>query len=290
MALPQPSLATLPDGRRLTYIELGDPDGFPIVYNHHWLGSRLDAIPIGTAAALVGVRLICPDRPGYGGSDPHDERTLIGWAADVHALTRTLGIDGYSVVGWSGGAPSTIACAFALGQYVKRVGIVSGFGPLFAPGVAGPLPTTERSVIRLIRRGWLARRASMALLRRRAHDEPIPAVAPPDRHELDADPLLADQLAASRSNAFVQGVSGPATDMRLMVRPWGFELDHISTEVLMWHGTEDAHVGVEHALEYQRVLLNPRLKLFDGHGHLIFFTDAAEILSALRTGAPISPS
>ena len=295
MALPQPSIATLPDGRTLAFNEFGDPDGFPIIYNHHWLGSRLDAVPLHRAAARAGVRLICPDRPGFGYSEPHDDRTLIGWAADVHALTRTIGVDRYSAVGWSGGAPSTIACAFALGQYVKRVGIVSGFGPLFVPRVASHLPAAERSVIRLARRGSLASRAAMSLLRRRsrkggAEVELIPQLSDADAKELRDNPQLSEQLAASRSEAFRQGVTGPTSDLQLMVRPWGFELDHISTEVLMWHGTDDAHVGVEHALEYQRTLLNPRLKLFDGHGHLVFFTDAAGMLSALKAEAPITPS
>ncbi len=57
----------------------------------------------------------------------------------------------------------------------------------------------------------------------------------------------------------------------------------------MWHGTDDEHVPVEHGLAYQRVLLNPRLKLYDGLGHLILFSHGAEMLAALKTDAPISP-
>lgn len=291
MALPQPSFAKLPDGRTLAYIECGDPDGFPIVYNHHWLGSRLDVVPIDTAAGSVGVRLISPDRPGFGQSAPQGHRTLIGWAADVHALTRSLGIDHYSVVGWSGGAPSTIACAFALGQYVKRVGIASGFGPLFVPSVASHLPALERSAIRLARRSRLARRASLSVLRRRSDGlGGQAALSAADRDLLDQAPLLAEELTTSRAEGFRQGPDGPGTDLDLMVRPWGFELGHISTEVLMWHGVDDEHVGVEHSLEYQRVLLNPRLKLYEGLGHLLFFSHAAEMLAALKLGAPIAPN
>lgn len=296
MALPQPSLARLPDGRTLSYSEFGDPDGFPIVCNHHWLGSRLDFVPIAIAAAEVGVRLISPDRPGFGHSAPLADRTLIGWAADVHALTRTLDIDTYSVIGWSGGAPSTIACAFALGEYVKRVGIVSGFGPLFAPAMTGTLSPSDRRIVRLGRRGPRALRASVALARRRwrrgneVAEAFVAEASATDRRLLTRNPDLVEHLATAGDESFRQGSRGPAADLGLMLRPWGFELSHISTEVLMWHGTDDDQVHVENALEYQRLLLNPRLTLLDGAGHLIMFDHAAEMLTALKAGAPIAPS
>jgi hypothetical protein len=75
----------LPDGRRLAYADLGDPSGRPLLMAHGTPSSRLDGVFLDRAADRRGWRLIVPDRPGHGSSDPqpagsHPER-----------ITRTSG-------------------------------------------------------------------------------------------------------------------------------------------------------------------------------------------------------
>src|SRR5258708_3828222 len=73
----------LPDGRRLSYADWGDPKGRPVLYFHGGLSCRLD-IAFGDAEAKThGVRLLAPDRPGIGGSDRARRRAVASWAADV---------------------------------------------------------------------------------------------------------------------------------------------------------------------------------------------------------------
>jgi len=62
----------LRDGRRLAWREYGLADGFPIVFSHGNLNSRLFAPSWDMTDAITkktGVRLIAVDRPGYGDSD-----------------------------------------------------------------------------------------------------------------------------------------------------------------------------------------------------------------------------
>ena len=60
----------LSDGRTLGYSDLGDPAGFPVVYCHGGLSSRVDAGSADSPARAAGIRLLAPDRPGIGLSTP----------------------------------------------------------------------------------------------------------------------------------------------------------------------------------------------------------------------------
>ena len=62
---------SLQDGRALGYAEFGPPDGFPVFYFHGFPSSRLDWQLVSEDSLLqdLNVRIIAPDRPGYGLSD-----------------------------------------------------------------------------------------------------------------------------------------------------------------------------------------------------------------------------
>jgi pimeloyl-ACP methyl ester carboxylesterase len=104
-------IITLHDGRRLAYIEAGDPDGKPVFVLHGLPGSRLSVKKVSEQAAFVGARLICPDRPGIGYSDPKQDRKLTDYPDDLTQLADHLNIEQFAVVGVSAGGPYAIACA-----------------------------------------------------------------------------------------------------------------------------------------------------------------------------------
>ena len=93
---------TLADGRTLAYCEWGNPTGSPVLLAHGGPGSRL-LCPDQDATAAAGVRLLTVDRPGYGGSGPRPDPTLLGWADDVQALADRLGLERSR---WSAGPPA----------------------------------------------------------------------------------------------------------------------------------------------------------------------------------------
>ncbi|KAF1995691.1 hypothetical protein P154DRAFT_580566 [Amniculicola lignicola CBS 123094] len=59
----------LADGRTIGYAEYGPKDGLPTLLHHGTPGSRLSSSMTKTAYDM-NLRLICPERPGYGLSDP----------------------------------------------------------------------------------------------------------------------------------------------------------------------------------------------------------------------------
>ena len=67
------------DGRRLTYLEVGDPHGLLVIHNHGGPSSRLEARLLANSASKNRLRLICVDRPGIGQSSPQKHAlTLAG--------------------------------------------------------------------------------------------------------------------------------------------------------------------------------------------------------------------
>src|SRR5258706_15990657 len=82
------ALIRLPDGRSLSYLQVGDPRG-PAVFHFHGHGSsRLEALMLGRAARKLGLRVIALDRPGIGRYTPRILDRLFDWplgdAASAH--------------------------------------------------------------------------------------------------------------------------------------------------------------------------------------------------------------
>ena len=80
----------LADGRRLAYAEYGDADGKPIFLFHGLPGSRLSWGLLPGEPIPAGLRVIAPDRPGYGRSDSKPGRSLLDWSDDVAQLADAL--------------------------------------------------------------------------------------------------------------------------------------------------------------------------------------------------------
>jgi pimeloyl-ACP methyl ester carboxylesterase len=91
----------LRDGRSMGYAQFGAADGFVVVNAHGGLACRLDVAAVDDAATANGVRLISPDRPGVGLSDPAVVCTVLEWARDVGDLLDQRGVEKFAVMGWS---------------------------------------------------------------------------------------------------------------------------------------------------------------------------------------------
>ena len=105
---------SLPDGRSLAYTDVGGPNSPLLVYFHGAPTSRLDLALLEHALAGVDVRVVAPDRPGYGGSSPRAGPRLEDWPSDVTALATYLAAGRFAVMGWSSGGPYAVVCAALL--------------------------------------------------------------------------------------------------------------------------------------------------------------------------------
>jgi len=230
----------LRDGRRLGYAEWGDPRGRPLLYFHGWPGSRLEGRLADDAATARGVRLIALDRPGMGLSDNQRRRTLVDWPDDVVQLAAALGLERFAVLGISGGGPYAAVCAWKLSDQLTRVGIVSSLAPLDVPGVIAGMGRRNRLSFQVVGRVAVLRRVlfgTMAVsVRRRPHRTLERGVAAAVDKKYLARPDVRMVLEEALSEGFRKGGRGPALEMGLYTRAWGFRLEDIRTPVHLSHG------------------------------------------------------
>ena len=97
---------------------------------HGLPGSHVQASLLDKHARRAGVRLIAPDRPGFGGSPPAPDRTILSWTHDVQQLADHLGLARFGVLGISCGGAYALACAHELGERLHYTGLIAGMGPM----------------------------------------------------------------------------------------------------------------------------------------------------------------
>lgn len=117
------------DRGRVAYVEYGDPDGVPVLFFHGTPGSRVLGALYDEPARDRGVRVIAPDRPGYGRSSPWPDRTFADAPAFAVPVLDDAGVDRAGVVGFSGGGPHALALAATRGDRVTRVDLVASAAP-----------------------------------------------------------------------------------------------------------------------------------------------------------------
>ena len=233
--------------------------------------------PLFAVAEANGLRWVSYDRPGYGGSSPHDGRTVASAAADVAAVADALGIGRFTVLGHSGGGPHALACAALLPERVIAAVSVSAPAPYDADGLdwfAGWSPgiTAEN-------RAAAAGRAAL--------DAHWAGAEPEDMDAFFTDADIAalgggwSWLAGVAGQAMEQGSEGLAEDTLAAVRSWGFSPAAIRVPVLIMHGADDKMVPCAHGAWLAARCPAAELRAVPGAGHITVLDSAPEALEWL---------
>jgi pimeloyl-ACP methyl ester carboxylesterase/uncharacterized protein (DUF952 family) len=286
----------LPDGRIMGYAQYGDPGGRPLFFFHGFPGSRLEAGRGDEAAERHGVRIIAPDRPGFGLSEFKPRRRIADWPDDVTAVASLLDIDRFAVVGVSGGGPYAAACAARIPDRLTGVAIVSGLGPLDAPAATAGMMAINRWTLALVRRApWLARLPmafARALVRRfpgRVVDI-LSYAAPPADRAVMARPEVRRMFVDDVRESFRQGSRGQAWEVALFARPWGFRLEDIRVRVHLWHGEADTTVPVSMGRYLAKAIPDCRARFYPDEGHLLLVDRIDEVHEALFPETVAAPA
>jgi pimeloyl-ACP methyl ester carboxylesterase len=256
--------------RQVAYAEYGDPDGVPVVFFHGTPGSRYLGALFEDHAREVGVRLLAPDRPGYGNSTRRAEWQTNDGAeqVDVTAVVAVLddaGVDSAGVVAFSGGARPALALAATHPDRVRGIDLVSTAVP---PSLADETPAVQRTlgalathvppVLRGLLRaqGWAAARKSPSFVLGQYTD--------------DADDITDEDAAVFRRD-FLEAVrpsrAGVTRELAALARPWSVELDAIEHEVAVHHGTDDANAPSAGARRLADTLTSGAFRPVEGADH-----------------------
>jgi len=276
---------TLPDGRRMTYADHGDPAGPAVL---ECVGTPQSRLPFAQQVALaeeLGYRMLMPDRPGFGGSDPQPGRTLEDWPADAAALMDALGVDRFAVSGGSGGGPYAVACGVLLADRVTAVALAAPAEPLGAPR-HGFLPLQDPVALR--ERG--------ETIARLARDDPdglaaffAPDMSATDREQDAAmDPATAARVLENLREAFRQGADAYAEDHMINGSDWGHLLPRLTRPTRIWQGDDDNNVPAEATRWLADQIPGAELTVLAGAGHGLTDEVWPEIYRWLLASGPSS--
>lgn len=275
---------TLVDGRRLAFVDRGDPNGLPLIFTRGILGSRLTAHPDEQVLWDKRIRLLVPDRPGTGHSDPHTRPSLLNWADDVRQWMAHLGIPRWHMMGFVNGAGYALACAHQLPGQVMSV-VLSGAAP----------PVNGMGDLRMfhgdLKHGLMLCRYSPALaphvyglltknLASRVHqyfNDTLQHMPQVDK-QVFADTRIRQNEANAVLEGAVNGNPSFINELFIASTEWGFDLKDINTPISFWHGKLDPYVNWKASEKMAAQCPNAKLQLVEDAGQFLIYSHWAQLL------------
>jgi len=276
-----------PDGRRLSVESVGAPEGRPVFLLHGTPGGRNGPRPRGIVLYRLGIRLISYDRPGYDGSDRQPDRTVADAAIDVQAIADNFGLERFSVVGRSGGAPHALACTALLKPRVTCAAALGSLAPYDADGLdwlSGMTASNQQAY----RHAGRDLRALIAMLNDqanqvRSNSEGLLKRLWPDLAEHDKNVVgnisIRRKIAEVHAAALRDSADGWIDDVIALSRPWNFDPAEITAPVLFWHGSEDIFSPITHTYWLRERIRSSELEVENGAAHF----GAVEVLPRILT-------
>jgi pimeloyl-ACP methyl ester carboxylesterase len=274
------SLVTVGGGRQLSYTDIGDPEGPCIIFFHGAPTSRLHLVGLDEPLVARGLRVVSPDRPGYGKSSKQPNRSITDWPADVAALADALAIRRFIVAGHSSGGPYAVVCAALLPDRVSAGLVIAGATDMGWPGAWEGYFEMEKRLMRMSEEkevvAWCVEHfgADGSGFLTTSDVE----LSEPD-NALFEDEDASAALTSSIAEAFRQGVVGYAQDIFIQGRPWAFDPGSIRITVDVVHGESDTVVPIAHSRRTAKLIPGSRLRTLAGHGHLSILSELPTLTS-----------
>ncbi|WP_309606395.1 LuxR C-terminal-related transcriptional regulator [Phenylobacterium sp.] len=288
---PPVRVLTLKDRRRIGYRDYGDPSGKPLLWFHEGLGSSL--LPPGAQAIARehGLRIVTPERPGFGQSDPLSDYRFEVIAQEVVELCDNLGLGTVSLGAVMSGAPSALHTAARLGARAEVLLLCSPRTPRpLGPARSQSLMMSMRA--RMEANPWVVDAVYAVLRLRRSHAQTRESVrrgasyAPGDRAYVEAHPAVVDFIWAYMGEAMARSSRGPADELKAFQRHRGKPAPDLRSPVIVWQGAEDTLTSLPDVLEHLGSHA-AEVRVFEGVGHMLALKHWREIMARVAQG-PVS--
>lgn len=273
---------TLPDGRHLTYTDIGNPEGHCVLNFHGAPASRNLLTYLDGEFEEYGLRVLSPDRPGFGGSSLQPGRSLADWPVDVADFADVLDIGTFSDLGSSSGGPYAVACCALLPERVTAGLIVAGTTDMSWENAREGYPSLELQIMDLgdeeAATEWCTEQFGSdgsGFFEEDQLDWPEPD------EEFLANETKGTHLEKVMTEAFTQGVAGYAQDMIVTGREWPFDPADIHCPVHVAHGDRDDIVPLAHSRHTADVIPTAKLKIVEGHGHASIMDEMPRLTAEL---------
>lgn len=227
------------------------------------------------------VRVLVPERAGYGLSTPVPGRTLLDCAADAVAVLDAEDVEGAHVVGYSAGGPFALAFAKQFKERCINLVLVSSLSPN-VPGVTTGMTSLSKvgyflagRTPKLLR--WLVGSMVSSALKEVFKDHKAD-FTDGENEQFKGSADIRRCFAASTMELYSRegGAVAEAEDYVLFAKDWGFRLEDIEdVRVFLYAGSEDNKCTVGMFRELERGLGMGRAKLeaklIEGENHLLFY-------------------
>jgi pimeloyl-ACP methyl ester carboxylesterase len=252
----------------LEWTEYGDPDGFPVFFQHGTPGTGGAGAIVASTAVRHGVRLLAVSRPGYGES-ADTPPGLASVAEQVGLLADELGIERFGVWGLSGGGPFGLAQAVVTPDRVTRV-VVSAGG---APGS----PTQDVAEL-------VAEADELAARFGALDASGFLAQVPPHEMFFRDHPEYVDTFLANMRRATTRP-DGHVRDNQSWQGDWDVALADIAVPVDLLYGDADQMVVLDNGRHLADAIPHARLHVLPGVGHGYATFGSADLALALLAAA-----
>jgi len=275
------------DGRRLD-VRVSGQAGLPLVFHHGTPGSNSLFAPWVEAASRRGLQFVTYSRPGYGGSDRAEGRSIGDSAADVAAILDVLHANRCVTVGASGGGDHALAVAALLPDRTLAAATVGGLGMFgvsdldFFAGMDDGLSVAYRLAAALDLSSLV--RYFEGIAGSAFSEGQLERLAIPDIDALTGG--FGAHLAADSQEAFRNGPWGAVDDVLSVTRPWGFDPGAITAPVTIWQGGQDAIVPPVHGAWLAAHVSGATEELRPEHGHFsLAVTGFEEVIDSVVASA-----
>ena len=255
---------TLPDGRTMAWEEYGAADGRPVLFLHGTPGGRLSAAKYEPFALARGLRLVAPDRPGYGLSTARPGMTLSDYAEALLDLCWWRGWGPVPVVAGSAGAAYALALGAAASEMVTGVSIFSGIAPMTDDEATTLIPVNQQL------RSAVNDPSELERLVGQVRD----AILAGTLEGVPEDPALTDALKP--------GADGMVADYLNVFGEWGLDPVAVRVPVFWIHGTADVNAPISAARRLVAQLPEARVAEVSGGVH----APSAETLDRVFDATP----
>lgn len=267
---------SLEDNRILSYATYGPEDGTPFILFHGSPGSRISMDD--ELFHQLGIKMIYPERPGYGNSSANPKATFKSWAADMEAFLDHLELEKVAIGGGSGGGPYALACAAYNPDRFNSVSLIASAAPHDIPGYKDGMAMTNRL-------GYLLNKYAPFVVKYISQNFAKGLKKNPDKtfnqvfNQLcEADKAIIQLMKENGTypvmvehlqEAFVNGVEGHLADMRIFSKKWDIPYQKISCPVHIWHGEDDTLAPILGAKAFAEFLPNTETHFMANAGHLL---------------------
>lgn len=273
----------LVDGRMMGYAEYGDPHGKPLFMCHSIFGCRYEKPANEQLLYDYNVRLIIPDRPGVGLSDPAVFSGYLDWAADLEQLAEYLKLDSFLIAGYGTGGNFALAAAWKLPLRINKVLVISPAPPIctfedlkqtipahkLMIGLAQKLPTVATQIYNIIYKGAI-----------KNTDRFLLDILPADeyKHQVLNRSYIRDVFKLCLPEIVKHGTEGLPQELRYYVKPWEFDLSEIEQPACFWHGELDRHAPEYLVDKMMSSVPNTKINRVARKGHTLFYTEWEDVL------------